>query len=229
MNHHDHVYAAAMAVRELGLSSDPCASPELRDAAARIDRAILGLGAAGDLPSEREEVGSARPIDVLPDQDFPEARALDEGPPTIWAAHRELEASLSHFLATVNNVAPMPNESAAYHAAIHAIGDALADIRWQHLAAVDFAQAGMPLHIVSTDIDSTHSQDHPDPAPGSGLSPGPAPARSDAVDAWRPETTLWPTDHQIDDGACRFDLALEDEESWHREAALDSGLSGPEI
>jgi hypothetical protein len=183
MDHLLHVYNAALAVHELRLPSDPSVPPELRDAARRIERAIVDLRAAGDLPRELEEASMSRSVDVVPDRGSPEGQALDRRPPPLWAAYDQVEASLAGFLATVNTVPRMPNESAAYHAAIDATGDALAEVRWRHIAAVDFAQEGMPLRLVDTDSHPHDPPDPPDPALRNGLSHGCAAMPSDELDS----------------------------------------------
>lgn len=245
MDHHSDVYAAALAVRELRLSSDPSVPPELRDAAGRIERAIVDLKAAGDLPRELEEASMSHSVDVVPDRGSREGQALDGRPPPLWAAYSEVEASLAGFITTVNTVPRMPNESPAYLAAIDSAGLALAGVRWRQMAAVEFAHEGTPLRLVGTDSVSHDPPDRPDPAPRNGLSHGSAEMPSDELAAWHPEASPPAADHNVDDVAQRHDdetarcgadaelestePSYEEEEAWHREAALDSGMSGPGI
>jgi len=160
-----HVYEAAVAVRELRLPFDPSVPPDLRDAAGRVDRAIVDLRAASDSPHELEEAGMSSTVDVVPDGGSSEGQALDGRPPPLWAAYSEVQASLAGFISTVNTMPRMPNESPAYLAAVESAGLALADVRWRHIAAVDFAQEGMPLRLVGRDSDSHDPPDRPDPAP----------------------------------------------------------------
>jgi hypothetical protein len=149
-DHVGEVYAAAVAMRELRLSSHPAAPVELRQAAAVLEAAVLDLRDAVDLAVELEEAGVRRPVAAVPETGSAEDRELDQTPRLVWAAYRDLEASLGDLLATVNALAPMSEESPAYHAAVERIGVALADARWQHIAATDFAQEGMQLRVVGS-------------------------------------------------------------------------------
>lgn len=149
-DHVGEVYGAAVAMRELRLSSDPAAPPELRQAAAVLEAAVLDLRDAVDLALELEEAGVRQPLAAVPEVGSAKDRELAQTPRPVWAAYRDLEASLGDVLATVNALSPMSEESPAYHAAVERIGAALAAARSQHIAAADFAQEGMPLRVVGS-------------------------------------------------------------------------------
>jgi hypothetical protein len=148
-DHVGEVYGAAVAMRELRLSSDPAAPPELRQAAAVLEAAVLDLRDAVDLALELEEAGVRQPLAAVPEVGSAKDRELAQTPRPVWAAYRDLEASLGDVLATVNALSPMSEESPAYHA-VERIGAALAAARSQHIAAADFAQEGMPLRVVGS-------------------------------------------------------------------------------
>jgi hypothetical protein len=149
-DHVGAVYAAAVAMRELRLSSDPTAPVQIRQAAGALDTAVLDLRDAVDLAVELEEAGVRQRAVAVPEAGSAEDRELDKAPRPVWAAYRDLEASLGDLLATINALPPMSEESSAYRAAVERIGSALAAARWQHVAAADFAQDGMPLRVVGS-------------------------------------------------------------------------------
>lgn len=148
LDHFIDVYAAAVAVRELRLSSDPAVPQVLRQAAERVEAAEFDLREAVDLALELEEAGARQLVGLVPEVGSLEEQALQERPRPLWAAYEEVEASLAELLATVNGLAPLPDESTVYHAALDQVGVALGAARWQHIAAADFSREGMPVRVV---------------------------------------------------------------------------------
>jgi hypothetical protein len=232
LDHLVEVFAAAAAIRELRLSQDPSVPPELREAASMADAAVVDLRDAVALALEAEQEGIRQPVDVVPDPGSPDDQALNEPPRPLWVAYRELEAALGDFLATVNALPVMAEESPAYHAAVERAGAALAAARWQPIAAADFAREGTPLRVLGTGAGPHDPPRTPEPSPtgGSPLAPrplfdeeqpGPArPSPSDDEDVRR-------------DRAQRHDeevaLLRGQEQAWQQALEVDEGRPGPDI